>query len=87
MALRSCIGCKQVCDKVDLLRIVVVGSKVVVDRLKRFPGRGAYLHSRASCIRKSLDVKQLGHRFRCKGREIDMSELKVLFADVQVHDS
>jgi predicted RNA-binding protein YlxR (DUF448 family) len=66
--------------------LVVESGKVVVDRLKSRPGRGAYVHPRAACIRKSLDPKLLGFRFRAKGQSIEFEDLKILFAELQIED-
>src|SRR5262249_31672875 len=33
-----------------LVRVVASGARVVVDRQRRLPGRGAYVHPRAACV-------------------------------------
>lgn len=75
MALRSCIGCRTVCEKSDLLRLILSERKLEVDELDRRPGRGVYVHRKLSCIRKCMDSKLLAHRFRFKGQLIDASAL------------
>ena len=82
MACRSCIGCKTVCEKTDLLRLVVSDGRLVVDELACQPGRGAYVHRRLACVRKSMEAKLLAHRFRCKGTPIDVSALGELLASL-----
>lgn len=82
MASRSCIGCKTVCEKEDLLRLVLLEGRVVVDYRANQPGRGAYVHARLACVRKSLDSKLLSHRFRCKGVAIEVSALKDLLVNL-----
>ncbi len=80
MAFRSCIACRAVCEKTELLRLVLLENRVVVDKSAKHLGRGAYVHNRFACIRKSMEVKLLSHRFRCKGKTIDLSYLKDLLS-------
>lgn len=82
MVSRSCIGCKTVCEKDELLRLVLIEGRVSVDLEAKLPGRGAYIHTRMACVRKGMDIKMLAHRFRCKGKAIDVSALKDLLADL-----
>lgn len=82
MALRSCIGCKTVCEKADLLRLVLINGSVRVDRKAKLPGRGAYVHLKLACIRKGLDSKLLSHRFRCKGLTINVEDMKSLLVEL-----
>ena len=84
MTYRSCIGCKTVCDKSELIRIVLEGGEIIVDKDHKRPGRGAYIHPRVGCIRKCLDAKLLSYRFRQKGVTIDYSVLKDLMLTIQV---
>lgn len=82
MAFRSCIGCKTVCEKKDLLRLVLSGPKVAIDRQAILPGRGAYVHARFACVRKSKDLKYLAYRFRSKGVSIDCAAIDDLLAEL-----
>ncbi|MBO4460426.1 MAG: YlxR family protein [Clostridiales bacterium] len=55
---RSCISCRQVFDKKDLLRIVrTPEGDVVVDPTGKMSGRGAYICSSPECINKQLSGK------------------------------
>ena len=47
---RSCVGCRKVDAQSALVRVAFDGDKLVIDRKRRLPGRGAYLHPRATCI-------------------------------------
>lgn len=47
---RTCIGCRQVAGKGDLVRLVVTGARVKLDLDQRLPGRGAYVHRDIACI-------------------------------------
>ncbi len=46
---RTCVGCRTVLPKRQLLRIVRRGNEVLVDPTGKLAGRGAYLHDRRSC--------------------------------------
>ncbi|MEO8704546.1 MAG: YlxR family protein [Kofleriaceae bacterium] len=48
--LRTCTGCRAVVAQAELVRVAVDGSRLVVDRARRIPGRGAYVHPVASCV-------------------------------------
>jgi hypothetical protein len=58
---RTCVACRQVAGKRELLRFVRgPDGAVSLDRSGRTPGRGAYLHATAECFelarkRKALD--------------------------------
>ena len=47
---RTCIGCRQVVDKGDLVRLVVDGNRIRVDHDGNLPGRGAHVHPVPQCI-------------------------------------
>jgi predicted RNA-binding protein YlxR (DUF448 family) len=48
---RTCVACRQEAGKGALIRIVrQTDGTATIDRTGRAPGRGAYLHSDASCI-------------------------------------
>jgi predicted RNA-binding protein YlxR (DUF448 family) len=48
---RTCVGCREVGGKAELIRVVRGQDGVVrVDRTGRAPGRGAYMHPRADCL-------------------------------------
>ncbi len=46
---RTCVGCRRVLAKRDLIRIVRTTDGVYVDPTGRLAGRGAYLHNLRSC--------------------------------------
>lgn len=80
MAFRSCIACRKVCLKQELIRIVLKGETIVVDDKGCEPGRGAYLHPRFECWSKAVNQKLLAFRFRVKSRgdkvSFDVSEVE-----------
>ena len=51
---RTCIGCRTVLPKRQLLRIVRTADGVRVDPTGKVPGRGAYLHDQRQCWENGL---------------------------------
>jgi len=48
--MRTCTGCRAVEPQRQLVRVAADGARLVVDRERRRPGRGAYVHPRAACV-------------------------------------
>ena len=51
---RTCIGCRSVLSKRDLIRIVRTPQGILVDPTGRADGRGAYLHNQRSCWEQAV---------------------------------
>jgi hypothetical protein len=51
---RTCVGCRTVMPKRQLIRIVRSPDGVQVDPTGKLAGRGAYVHDRRSCWEKGL---------------------------------
>jgi predicted RNA-binding protein YlxR (DUF448 family) len=51
---RTCVGCRTVLAKRQLVRVVRSGDGVRVDPTGKLAGRGAYLHDRRSCWEAGL---------------------------------
>lgn len=51
---RTCVGCRTVMPKRQLIRIVRSPDGVQVDPTGKLPGRGAYLHDQRSCWERGL---------------------------------
>lgn len=51
---RTCVGCRTVLPKRQLVRIVRGPQGVLVDPTGKLAGRGAYLHDRRSCWEAGL---------------------------------
>ena len=51
---RTCVGCRTVLPKRQLIRLVRTPQGVVVDPTGKLAGRGAYLHDRRECWERSL---------------------------------
>ncbi|MEI8354708.1 MAG: DUF448 domain-containing protein [Deltaproteobacteria bacterium] len=64
-AQRSCIACRKVKCKKELLRFVLAPDRVLVpDLLCKLPGRGAYVCSDNDCLRAALTKKQFSRAFK-----------------------
>jgi len=46
---RTCVGCRQVLPKRQLVRIVRTANGIQVDPTGKLAGRGAYLHDKREC--------------------------------------
>jgi hypothetical protein len=51
---RTCVGCRKVLGKRELMRIVRLPDSIQVDPTGKLAGRGAYLHDQRSCWEKGL---------------------------------
>jgi predicted RNA-binding protein YlxR (DUF448 family) len=51
---RTCVGCRSVLSKRELIRIVRTPEGVRVDTTGKIAGRGAYLHDRRTCWEQGL---------------------------------
>jgi uncharacterized protein len=51
---RTCVGCRKVIAKRQLIRLVRTPQGVLVDPTGKLAGRGAYLHDRRECWERGL---------------------------------
>ena len=51
---RTCVGCRSVLAKRQLIRLVRTADGVQVDETGKLAGRGAYLHDRRQCWERGL---------------------------------
>ena len=51
---RTCVGCREVLSKRDLIRIVRSADGVMIDPTGKEAGRGAYIHDQSSCWETAL---------------------------------
>lgn len=60
ISLRTCVGCREVKPKRDLLRIVRTSKReVLFDTGSKLPGRGAYLCPEPNCFRQAIKKKAI----------------------------
>ena len=58
--MRMCVGCREMKEKRDLIRIVrTPEGEAVLDLSGKKSGRGAYVCRNAECLRRSIRQKQL----------------------------
>jgi len=73
---RTCLGCRQVRDRSELVRFVrSPDGEILADLKGRLPGRGAYLCNRRSCVTSAVNRKQFDRAFRGPCQPIDDSLL------------
>ena len=58
--MRMCVGCREMKEKRDLIRIVrTPEGDAVLDPTGKKSGRGAYVCRRAECLQRAIQQKQL----------------------------
>ena len=63
--MRTCVGCRTVKPKAELVRLARGrDGRVVVDREARAMGRGAYVCPDMGCVERALQRGRLAHAFR-----------------------
>jgi hypothetical protein len=72
---RTCVGCRTVLSKRELIRIVRTADGVQVDRTGKLAGRGAYLHDRRSCWERGLHGA-LAHALKAEFSQSDWERLE-----------
>ena len=62
---RTCVACRQIKDKRDLIRVVrTPGGEIEIDDTGKKDGRGAYLCPTRECMDKALKGSQLEHTLK-----------------------
>ena len=78
---RTCLGCREVRNKNELVRIVrTPEGEVIVDTRGRANGRGAYICSNAECLRKAVRTKALERALKV---EIPEAIIESLARDIE----
>ena len=67
--MRTCIACKTVKPKKELIRVVKSGDSISLDKTGKANGRGAYVCNDESCIKKLKKTKALSRAFSCEVSE------------------
>ncbi len=70
--LRTCAGCREVTAQTDLVRLVVMDGKLILDSDRRLPGRGAYLHPRSECGQIAIQRRAFNRSFRRNLAEVEL---------------
>ncbi len=72
---RTCVGCRTVLAKRELIRIVRTSDGVQLDRTGKLAGRGAYLHDHRSCWERGLRGA-LSHALKVELSQADRERLE-----------
>ncbi len=73
---RTCVGCRQLENRVNLLRVVRFEGKIQIDASKKLPGRGSWLHQKLSCLDLAISRGAFSRVFRSKVNVADLAILK-----------
>jgi len=79
---RTCVGCREVLSKRELLRIVHTPEGVQRDLTGKAKGRGAYLHDKQSCWEQALKGS-LAHALKTELTQTDRSQLEEFMKSLQ----
>lgn len=80
MNTRMCIACRARKNKEELLRIVALNKKAVLDENKKINARGVYICNSKDCICKILKTKDIS---KCVKIDVDSDSLKELLKNLE----
>lgn len=72
---RTCVGCREVLPKRQMIRVVRTAEGVKVDSTGKLAGRGAYLHDRYACWERGMKGA-LAHALKTNLTEDDRARLE-----------
>lgn len=72
---RTCVGCREVLPKRQMIRVVRTAEGVKVDSTGKLAGRGAYLHDRHACWERGMKGA-LAHALKTNLTEDDRARLE-----------
>lgn len=84
--LRTCIGCRSVLSKKELIRLVRTPQAILVDPTGKLAGRGAYLHNVRSCWEQALKGP-INHALRIELTLEDRQRIKEFIAQLPEDDA
>lgn len=84
---RSCIACRRVAAKQELIRIVATPQGVLVDGTGRLNGRGAYICRTADCWEAALKKNRLGHALKAGLSEQDRERVCQYISELKGSDT
>lgn len=75
---RTCIGCNEIKDKKQLIRIVKNKENAIfIDKTGKANGRGAYICNDIKCLEMAIKTKKLERTFETKIDEDIYNQLKL----------
>jgi len=73
---RTCIACRQVKNKCEMVRLVrTIQGQVEIDIKGKKEGRGAYLCRDRACWQKALKSQQLDHALKAKINQNNLEQI------------
>jgi predicted RNA-binding protein YlxR (DUF448 family) len=72
---RTCVGCRSVLPKRELIRLVRRPDGIVMDPTSKLAGRGAYIHNQRSCWERGLKGT-LAHALKVTLTPADLDHLR-----------
>ncbi len=84
--LRTCIGCRSVLSKKEMIRIVRTPQGILVDPSGKMAGRGAYVHNIRSCWEQALKGP-INHALRIELTMEDKERFKEYIAQLPEDDA
>jgi len=78
---RTCVGCQQVMNKRDLVRVVrTPDGSVVGDTTGKAHGRGAYLCNQRACWQRALERGSIGRALKTRLSDEDRVRIETYLA-------
>lgn len=81
---RTCVGCGVRDTRAALTRLVARDGRLEIDRPKHAPGRGAWMHARATCLEAFARRGGFVRALRCVIPKPERAALRAQFSEVQV---
>lgn len=81
---RTCMGCNEKKNKLELIRIVKnKDNDIIVDKTGKAEGRGAYICKNEKCLNNVIKSKRLEKVLECKINEEIYNKLRGVIIDKQ----
>ena len=81
---RQCIGCREMKNKKDLIRILKTDTEgIIIDVTGKKNGRGAYICPNAQCLKKAIENKGLERPFKMPVDKEVYDNLKGVFENIE----
>ena len=74
-SLRTCVACRRRAARDDLLRVVLRAGRLTVDERAVLPGRGAWVHPSAECLKQAVSRGSFVRALKASG-PLDASPLE-----------
>lgn len=80
---RTCIGCQQVMNKRDMVRLVrTPDGSVVIDATGKAHGRGTYLCNQRACWNRALQRGSIGRALKTRLCDEDRARIETYLAEL-----